>query len=470
MNDLNNDTPRDFKELLKEEFGVDNIPSKSDPVVEAENNNTTSNLLGELNYPEWKTVIEKNFPSLLLSAEVGLSLFGQLLIEDIVNPCAIVLVDVPSSGKTISLNMFSELSRCYTTDNFTPSAFVSQAANVKKDQLKEVDLLPRIKDKVLMVRDLAPLFGQRDDDLLRSLGVLTRVMDGEGLQLDAGVHGRRGYVGEYNFMLLAASTPIPPKIFKLMGNLGSRLFFLSIHSKRKNEEDLVEQLINHSWKDKQKECSLATRKLVETLFKKYEIKAVWNKEKDSKDIIRIIARAAVLLSSLRGSINVWKENSADGVEYSYPEPIIEMPDRITQILYNVARGHAIASGRLELNNEDIKLILNIAFDSAPSSRTKIFRLLLIHDGFLTTQNVVDGLNCSDTTANKEMEILKILGIATIGSESSSGAGRPQKAISLCKEFEWFKSEECLSLIGIKKEEKKDEIDSDIEDILGGESL
>lgn len=464
MNDASNQTPRDFKVLMQEEFGV-NIPSQSDPVEDKFSSDTTSNSVGKIDFVEWKEIINKNFPALTLSAEVGLSLFGQLLIKDVVNPCAIVLVDVPSSGKTITLNMFSELSQSYTTDNFTPSAFVSQAANVKKEKLKEVDLLPRIKDKVLIVRDLAPIFGQRDDDLLRSMGVLTRVMDGEGLQLDAGVHGRRGYVGDYNFMLLAASTPIPPKIFKLMGNLGSRLFFLSLQSKRKNEDELMGQLLNLTWREKQKECTLFTKNLVQSLFNEYPGKVEWNKNGDPKEIIRIITRSARLLACLRGSINVWKENSLDGVEYSYQEPIIEMPDRITQILYNIARGHALVCGREKLNKEDIKLILNIAFDSTPSSRAKIFRLLISNDGSLTTQNVVEGLNCSDTTANKEMEILKILGIGTISSAVPQDAGRPQKTISLSKEFEWFKSEDCFSLTGIGKK-KKEELG--VEGIFRGE--
>jgi len=465
MNDINNQSPRDFNDLMQEEFGV-NIPSQSDPVENKTSSDTTSNFVGKIDFAEWKEIINKNFPALTLSAEVGLSLFGQLLIKDVVNPCAIVLVDVPSSGKTITLNMFSGLSQSYTTDNFTPSAFVSQAANVKKEKLKEVDLLPKIKDKVLIVRDLAPIFGQRDDDLLRSMGVLTRVMDGEGLQLDAGVHGRRGYVGDYNFMLLAASTPIPPKLFKLMGNLGSRLFFLSLQSKRKGEDELMDQLLNTSWREKQKECAFVTKNLVQGLFNKYPGKVEWDKDDDPKEIIRIITRSARLLACLRGSINVWKENSLDGVEYSYQEPIIEMPDRIAQILYNIGRGHALVCGREKLDKKDIKLILNIAFDSTPSSRTKIFRLLIVHDGFLTTQDVVEGLNCSDTTANKEMEILKILGIGVIGSKISQDAGRPQRTISLSKEFEWFKSEDCFSLTGIEKK-KKEEVEIAVEEIFGG---
>jgi len=175
---------------------------------------------------EWRQTINSNFPELIFAAEVGLSVIVQLLIKDITNPFGLVYIDVPSSGKTITLNFFTGVEELiYGTDNFTPASFVSHAANVKRDELEKIDLLPRIRYKVLLVRDLAPIFGEREEDLRKSLSILTRVFDGEGLQTDSGIHGRRGYSGDYLFMFLAASTPISLKTWKAMSNFGSRLFF-----------------------------------------------------------------------------------------------------------------------------------------------------------------------------------------------------------------------------------------------------
>ena len=176
-------------------------------------------------------MIRKNFPSLLRPAEACSSVIAQLLLNDVSNPFALALVDVPSSGKTITLNFFDgtpELT--YTTDNFTPASFVSHASNVQRKELGNVDLLPRIRFRTLIVRELGSIFGANDDDLIKSLGLLTRVLDGEGLETDSGVHGRRGYKGDYLFMLLAGTPPIPPRVFKVMGNFGSRLFFLALHT------------------------------------------------------------------------------------------------------------------------------------------------------------------------------------------------------------------------------------------------
>jgi hypothetical protein len=113
---------------------------------------------------------------------------------------------VPSAGKTIAVNFFADIRElAYPTDKFTPASFVSNAANVAKNKLREIDLLPRIQYKLFIIRDLAPLFSKREDDLNECLGILTRVLDGEGLNTDSGIHGQREYNGEYLFMILGYS-------------------------------------------------------------------------------------------------------------------------------------------------------------------------------------------------------------------------------------------------------------------------
>jgi hypothetical protein len=109
---------------------------------------------------QWRQTIGKNFPTLVRPAEVCLSVEVQLLLNDVSNPFALALVDVPASGKTITLNFFDGLEQlAYTTDNFTPAAFVSHASNVKREDLDKVDLLPRIRYRTLVVRELGSIFG-----------------------------------------------------------------------------------------------------------------------------------------------------------------------------------------------------------------------------------------------------------------------------------------------------------------------
>ncbi len=410
----------------------------------------------EIGFLEWREIISEHFPDLLFPAEVGLSIISQILITEITNPFSLVYVDVPSAGKTITINFFSEIEGLtYASDKFTPASFVSNATNVKKEKLAEIDLLPRLKHKMFLIRDLSVLFSKRDDDLNECLGLLTRVLDGEGLNTDSGVHGQRQYVGEYLFMILAGSTPIPPRVWKMMGNLGSRLFFLNINSREKSEEELADQLTTLAYKEKERICRTATRNFLYTLWHQYPDGVYWDKTKDEQKLKLIIARCAHLLAKLRGVINVWKEWGEDGKEFSYYPPTIEKPDRINQLFYNLCRGYALVHGRMQIGQEDLRPIVELAVDSAPPIRAKLFRKLLENNGRMETGEVMAALNCSRPTALKEMEVMRILGVCDIIQNSRGEVGEPEKTIALTDGFRWFLSDECRALRGLPPAPKQE---------------
>jgi len=147
-----------------------------------------------------RDLIENHFPGLWTPVDLGLSTCATLLLKDNVNPVAVIYVGPPSSSKSTVAEMFADAkvngeTFCYVSDDFTPAAWVSQAANVPTEKLDRVDLLLRIKHKVLVTPELAPIFRGKEDELTRTFRILTRVLDGEGLMRDGGVHGRRGHRG-----------------------------------------------------------------------------------------------------------------------------------------------------------------------------------------------------------------------------------------------------------------------------------
>ncbi len=400
-------------------------------------------------YNEWQAVIKANFPDLLFSAEICLSIISQILITDITNPFALVLVDVPSAGKTITLNFFAEIDQLtYATDKFTPAAFVSNAANISKERLRQVDLLPRIKNRALIVRDLATIFSKRDDDLNELLGILTRVLDGEGLSTESGVHGARHYTGDYLLMLLAASTPIPHKVWKMMGSLGSRLFFLNMNSKDTTDDELADQLGSTTYKDKELACREVTKRFLQTLWSQHPLGMTWDGGQDDRDQKLVIARCAQLLARLRGVVSVYNEKGEDGENYSYTTPIVEKPTRINRLLYNLCRSHAVVCGRTHLTNDDIRYAIEIAIDSAPTTRTKILRRLL-EVGELSTKQVEALLDCTKPTASKEMKTLTVLGVGTFIKDHSGKVGGQDQILRLNGKFEWFLSDECRAVRGLE---------------------
>ena len=81
----------------------------------------------------------------------------------------------------------------YRCDTFSPKAFVSHAANVKVEQLKNIDLLPKIDLKLLITKELAPVFRGKQDELIDRFSILISVLDGRGFVSSSGSRGTRGY-------------------------------------------------------------------------------------------------------------------------------------------------------------------------------------------------------------------------------------------------------------------------------------
>jgi hypothetical protein len=393
-----------------------------------------------MSFEQWQAVIMDNFSAYARPAEICASVFAQLLLNDVANPFALCLVDVPSSGKTITLNFFDVPELAYTTDNFTPASFVSHASNIKREELAKIDMLPRIRYRVMIVRDFAPIFGAKEDELLKTMGILTRALDGEGLRIDSGVHGSRGYTGDYLFMLLAGTTPIPPRVFKVMGTLGSRLFFLQLHSRTRSHEQLVSQNRGAARQEKERICREATCSFLRSLWAANPHGVLWDKESDPEDCLIVIARCAELLAALRGAIQVWE--AGEGLNHNVP--VIEQPDRINCLLCNLGRGHALLCGRRRIETEDLAPVLELTFDSAPMVRAKVFRGLLKNGGTLRTSEVEELLRCSNPTALKEMEALSVLGVAD-KVKINLDSGQHGYDLLLADKFQWFMSDECKSL-------------------------
>jgi hypothetical protein len=391
-----------------------------------------------INIVQWREVLTDNFPTFAWCAEICASVEAQLLLNDVVNPFALGLVDVPSAGKTILLNIHNVEPVCYATDCFSPAAFVSHASNKRREELPTVDLLPRIRFKIMIVRDLASIFGSKEEELKKTLAVLTRTLDGKGLQTDSGVHGQRGYVGDYLFMMLCGTTPPPPKVFKTMATLGGRMFFLGLHPEKKSRKDLIAQNRGRHWKAKEKVCREATANFLRTLWSENPNGIDWDAERDPENCMDVIARCAELLASLRGTIETW-ESDYDG-SVTHAAPIKEHPDRINCLFYNLARGHAVICGRRQISNDDLWPVIGLTFDSASPIRSRVFRHLLEKGGTLKTSDVEKLLDCSPPTARKEMDALSALGV-TDKFEISG-----MTTIALTENFSWFLCEECSSLM------------------------
>jgi hypothetical protein len=352
-------------------------------------------------------------------------------------PIGLNLEGAPSSEKTTILEFFAGLLELvFKSDIFTSKSFVSHSANRSQEDLEKIDLLPKIKNKVFLVLELAPLLGKRKDDLIENLAVLTRLFDGQGLESDSGVMGHRGYTGDYLFIWLGATTPLGTHVWSVMGKLGGRFLFLKLPNKNKSKEDLKKVMTDRSYKKKVSECRFEIQNLIKYIFNQskglYSTK--WDKEKDNPDLLDWIVSLSKFLSSLRAPIEIYT-NGYDSEEHQFKAPVKEEPERAISQLYDIARGHAILYGRNYITMDDARVVFEIALSSCPYDRYKFIELFLDNPSF--NADILSKLmNCSERNARTIMKTMEILGLGTLTSFgiNQGNTGRPNLFFTLSPEF------------------------------------
>ena len=190
-------------------------------------------------------VFGQYYPGLTNALHAALAVCASMTFENRTKPLSLVFETPSGYGKTAVLQTIFPLpesgldSFVYRSDKFTPKAFVSHAANVSNTQLRSTDLLPRLDNKVLLTKELAPILRGRKEDLTDNFSILISVLDGKGFTSDSGMRGRRGYERNILFNWLGATTPLPRETHRLMSQLGTRLLFYEVPAVEPTERELL---------------------------------------------------------------------------------------------------------------------------------------------------------------------------------------------------------------------------------------
>jgi hypothetical protein len=405
-------------------------------------------------YNNLKKAIDENLPQLQLQIELQLSVKSILHIKDCTLPLAVIILGAPSSLKTQGIELFRRWPTTYYTDNFSARSFVSHNTSVKKEQLPEIDLLPKLKNKMFLTPELAPMFAAKDDDLVQTLGIVTRVVDGHGYFSNSGAHGGRGYDDPMMFVWIGAAVDIPRRVHKYLSTLGPKLYFLRLPKEfyKNPEDEYLKQIkgidfakkvsaIHHALFDYLKWFELRPYAIIEQSSGPPKIE--WDDDKDDEESVRYIIRLGRLLGHLRASVPTWDTSHSQGSEYAYSIATIEEPTRAITQLSNLARGHALSQGRTFITKEDIPIVVKVVLSTASIERVTVFDLLLAHGGKLQTAVIVDSLNVSSPTALRTMTEFKAIGLVDMETKATESAHVTE--ITLRPDFNWFLTTEFRKL-------------------------
>ena len=270
------------------------------------------------------------------------------------------------------------------------------------------------------------------------------------------------------FTWIGAAVDIPHNIYKFLSTIGFKIYFLRLPRTEISEDGLVEQTTAEiPFTDKIREIE----KLLIDYLIWFEIcpisiglenlvKIEWDKSRDDKNAIRIIARLAILLAHLRGNIFVYKSSDLDdlvipinnttntGVNYSegfiHSLPTIENPSRANRQLYNLARGRALAHGRNYITMDDISLIIKVVLSTGSIERVLVLDFLIANKGSLTTSQITTSMSISNNPAKRTMTEFKGLELVTMERKSIENSNSEYKII-LNPKFSWFLTDEFKKL-------------------------
>ena len=338
----------------------------------------------------------------------------------------------PSSGKTVVVDMLepdrpATEERLFKLSKFTPRAFVSHSADKTKKQLKDIDLLPKLKDKVMVNKELALIFRGKEADLKENFSTLIDVLDGRGYWSSTGAQGLRGYTGKYFFNWLGATTPIPEDTHKLMAQLGPRLLFYEILEDKCSVDELIDFVESYENSDAPDECQGIVNDFVESHFQRYPLDSVNPKDiKIPQDLLRAISQYAQLISCGRVEVELFK-----------PPKTPEGPRRTLLLLIMVAKGLALIEGLSTVTWDHVDAIRHIAFSCIPENRRKILHALLAAGSSLTTPEATKCLRASKPTALDYMRVLAATGIVSL-TEGDQKTSTPAE-ITLAEDWKWLRS-------------------------------
>ncbi len=378
-----------------------------------------------------RETVKKHFPKLWPAVEAGLSACATLFLADHANPTALVFVGRSSAGKTTVASMFDdgemkEKPWVYRSDQFSAAAFVSHCANRSEEELQEIDLLPRIKDRILLTLDLSAIFRGREEELAKRFSTLTRVLDGQGFSSDSGVYGQRGYRGDYIFGWIGCTTPLPPSAWRTMAELGNRLIFFAMEPSEGIESvhELAAMITSElSYRKKMDQCRQAVCASLDGLFGTYGAvrQMHWPRRGTSTELATKIGHLAKLLALLRNPL----------LQKSDSRPKAESPTRAVVSLHNLARGHALIAGREKLIEEDLLVVAWVTLSSMPASRRAVLVALARKSGEpASVQDVADAGSVSRHTAESYMHEAGEIGLCEFRREGNG------KTSSLHVKPEW----------------------------------
>lgn len=327
-----------------------------------------------------------------------------------------LLVGVPSSGKTDLVRLVKDCGFVYSLDNLTLNAFVSGERATEKEKVH--DLLPSLDGKCLVIKDWTSIFSLDEKMTRKLLGELVGIYDKEFSKFSS----RRGKISyDSYFSQLGAVTPATlNKHSQYMNIVGPRFLNYILPETSELEDDKSFELIFEG--KNRNRLEIEAREIVKEYLEQISnIPFEVSLNTEGKRFLRI---ASELISFCRGIVITApaKFKNDDGKEITYYEVVEkqkEKPWRALQQLIWLSKCLAFVAVRNEVSVEDLEIIKAVVLSSMPADRARALNFIKDHQGTVTANELKDALERSGRTSRRLLDELSALGV--LDKDKGSGS-------------------------------------------------
>lgn len=421
-------TVQEFRELI--------VNAKTPELNPDTGTQTTANTEGKLLLTDPLTYkdVEERVRRFLPNSQTALKIVLAIAVScNYPNPLMLwlLLVGVPSSGKTDIVRLIRNTDLTYYLDNLTQNAFISGERSTKSNKVH--DLLPLIDKKCLVIKDWTSIFSLDEKMTKKLLGDLVGIYDKEFTKFSS----RRGNVSYTSaFSQLGCITPATlNKHTNYMNMVGPRFLCYTMPSSSYDDENTSYDLIfsNQDRNLLEKEAKLhASSFLAQLSQKRLNIGPF---DSITKEYLRA---AAELMSNCRGivilqSANFKNEAGEDIKYYEVLDVQIEEPWRAVQQLIQLAKYLAFVVGKEEIGVEELEIVKEVVISSMPADRSQALRMIQEKGGEITAKELAELSDKSTKTSRRlldELQALKVL-------EKVKGSGTIANDYKICEQFRDF---------------------------------
>jgi hypothetical protein len=281
------------------------------------------------------------------------------------SPVWMFIVGPPGSAKTAIISgLLKGIDGVYGTSTLTAPSLISGANFTGAG---DPSLIPKLKDKVLVVKDFTSILSLPDREQKEIFGILRDAYDGKcGKTFGNGVE--RNY--ESRFTVLAATTPRIYDLSEQHAALGERFlkFLVGDNLHHESENEIIRRAIENADRE------TAQREELQDVVKAFLERTCADRPHPEmpQDILLKIVALAKFGARMRGSVS--RDFYRNDIVMS--RPMAEVGTRLGQQLAKLARGMAMIYNRPVVTEAEYRLVKKVMLDTISQRNEDVLRTMI----------------------------------------------------------------------------------------------